>query len=161
MSTKRKALPKGIAAGEFDKAIKELKVILGDENVLVDEVRLAPYNKIMMPVPDEQHAPSAAITPAGVEQIQGVLKVLNKYKIPVYPISTGKNLGYGSAAPVQRGQIVMDLKRMNKIIEVDPDLCTALVEPGVTYQPGCRLRYRTPARKGRPGRSPSPRRSAG
>jgi 4-cresol dehydrogenase (hydroxylating) len=51
MSTKRKALPKGIAAGEFDKAIKELKAILGDEHVLVDEVRLAPYNKIMMPVP--------------------------------------------------------------------------------------------------------------
>ena len=134
MSTKRKALPKGIAAGEFDKAIKELKAILGDEHVLVDEVRLAPYNKIMMPVPNDQHAPSAAITPASVEQIQGVLKVLNKYKIPVYPISTGKNLGYGAAAPVQRGQIVMDLRRMNKIIEVDPDLCTALVEPGVTYQ---------------------------
>jgi 4-cresol dehydrogenase (hydroxylating) len=48
MSTKRKALPKGIAAGEFDKAIKELKAILGDEHVLVDEVRLAPYSKIMM-----------------------------------------------------------------------------------------------------------------
>ena len=41
MSTKRKALPKGIAAGEFDKAIKELKAILGDEHVLVDEVRHA------------------------------------------------------------------------------------------------------------------------
>ena len=89
MSTKRKALPKGIAAGEFDKAIGELKTILGAENVVVDELRLAPYNKIMMPVPNEQHAPSAAITPASVEQIQAVLKVLNKYKIPVYPISTG------------------------------------------------------------------------
>ena len=62
MSTKRKTLPKGIAAGQFDKAIKELKVILGEENVLVDETRLAPYNKIMMPVPNEQHAPSAANT---------------------------------------------------------------------------------------------------
>ena len=103
MSTKSKALPKGIAAGEFDKAVKELRAILGDQNVLVDEVRLTPYKKIMMPVPDEQHAPSAAITPQSVEQIQSVLKVLNKHKIPVYPISTGKNLGYGSAAPVQRG----------------------------------------------------------
>ena len=107
MNAKRKTLPKGIAAGEFDKAIKELKKILGNENVLEDELRLAPYNKIMMPVPNDQHAPSAAITPASVEEIQAVLKVLNKYKIPVYPISTGKNLGYGSAAPVQRGQIVM------------------------------------------------------
>ena len=68
MSTKRKALPKGIAAGEFDKAIGELKTILGAENVVVDEIRLAPYNKIMMPVPNDQHAPSAAITPASVER---------------------------------------------------------------------------------------------
>lgn len=134
MRSKNKALPKGITAAEFDKAVKEMKAILGDEHVLVDEPRLAPYNKIMMPVPNEQHAPSAAITPANVEQVQAVLKVLNRAKIAVYPISTGKNLGYGSAAPVQRGQVVMDLRRMNKIIEVDPDLCTALVEPGVTYQ---------------------------
>lgn len=134
MSSQRKALPKGVAAGDFDKAIKEIRGILGDEYVLIEEERLAPYNKIMMPVPDAQHAPSAAIMPDGVEQIRKVMKVANKYRIPVYPVSTGKNLGYGSAAPVQRGQIVMDLRRMNRILEVDAELCTALVEPGVTYQ---------------------------
>ena len=32
--------------------------------------------------------------------------------------------------PGQRGQVILDLKKMNKIIHVDPDLCTALVEPG-------------------------------
>ncbi|MEY3123461.1 MAG: hypothetical protein RI993_2286 [Pseudomonadota bacterium] len=50
------------------------------------------------------------------------------------PISIGKNLGYGAAAPAERGQVVLDLKRMNRIIEVDKDLAYALVEPGVTYQ---------------------------
>jgi 4-cresol dehydrogenase (hydroxylating) len=29
---------------------------------------------------------------------------------------------------------MLDLKKMNKILHVDPELCTALVEPGVTYQ---------------------------
>lgn len=89
--------------------------MVGSEYILVEEEYLATYNKIMMPVPDAQHAPSAAIVPANIEQIQAALKILNKYKIPVYPISTGKNLGYGSAAPVQRGQTVMDSKRMNLI----------------------------------------------
>ncbi len=134
MSTHGNALPQGVAASTFDKALAQLRSILGAENVLAETERLVPYNKIMMPVPDEQHAPSAAITPASVEQVQQVMKVLNEHRIPVYPISTGKNLGYGSAAPVQRGQIVMDLRRMNRILSVDPDLCTALVEPGVTYQ---------------------------
>ena len=134
MATSSRALPKYASAAEFDKTIKALRAIAGDAHVIVDEPQLAPYNKIMMPVPNERHMPSAVVTPASVEEVQAILKVLNKAKIPVYPISTGKNLGYGSAAPVQRGQVVMDLRRMNRILEVDPDLCTALVEPGVTYQ---------------------------
>ena len=134
MATRSRALPKYITAADFDQAVKALRKIVGDEHLIVDELGLMPYQKIMMPVPDEQHMPSAAVAPANVEQIQAILKVLNKAKIPVYPISTGKNLGYGSAAPVQRGQVVMDLRRMNRILEVDPELCTALVEPGVTYQ---------------------------
>ena len=134
MTSKTRALPKHTTAADFDKAVRELRAIVGDGNLIVDEASLAPYNKIMMPVPDAQHAPSAAVTPESVEQVQAIVKVLNRTRIPVYPISTGKNLGYGSAAPVQRGQVVMDLRRMNRILEVDPDLCTALVEPGVTYQ---------------------------
>lgn len=134
MSNNRRTLPKRITAAEFDHAMTELRSIVGESNLVIDEERLAPYNKIMMPVPSSQHAPSAAITPESVEQVQAIVKLLNKRKIPVYPISTGKNLGYGAAAPVQRGQIVMDLRLMNRILDIDPELCTALVEPGVTYQ---------------------------
>ena len=128
------ALPKGVAEADFDKAIAEFKKILGAGNVLHTRERLAPYLKIMIPAPIEEHTPSAAIMPESVEQIQRILRVCNRYKTPVWPISTGKNFGYGSAAPATRGQIVLDLKRLNRIIEVDPDLCFAVVEPGVTYQ---------------------------
>jgi 4-cresol dehydrogenase (hydroxylating) len=131
---KRNVLPKGSSAAAFAAALKDITAIVGADNVIVDDEKIAPYEKIMMPVPDANHAPSAAITPGSVEEVQKIMKVANRHRIPVYPISTGKNLGYGSAAPVQRGQIVMDLKRMNRILEVDADLCTALVEPGVTYQ---------------------------
>lgn len=134
MSSNNRTLPKGVTAADFDKAMREIRAIVGAEYVLVDEEPLAPYNKIMLPVADAQHAPSAAVMPDGVEQIQKIMKVANTYRVPVYPVSTGKNIGYGSAAPVERGQIVLDLRRMNRIIEVDAELCTALVEPGVTYQ---------------------------
>ncbi|MGB0127813.1 MAG: FAD-binding oxidoreductase [Rhodocyclaceae bacterium] len=134
MAANDRTLPKGVTAGNFDNLLKDLRAVLGAENVVDRRAALVPYNKIMMPVPDPEHAPSAAITPGSVEDIQKCLALFNKYRVPVYPISTGKNLGYGSAAPVQRGQVVMDLKRMNRILDVDADLCTALVEPGVTYQ---------------------------
>lgn len=42
--------------------------------------------------------------------------------------------GYGGAAPRVRGAVVLDLgRRMNRILDINPDDCTCLVEPGVTY----------------------------
>src|SRR5690606_36820473 len=132
-TTPRNVLPKGVSASDFEQALAQIRTIVGADYVVAEDTALAPYNKIMMAVPDEQHAPSAAVMPDSVEQIQAIMKVLNQHRIPVYPISTGRNLGYGSAAPVERGQLVKDLRCMDRILDVDADLCTALVGPGVTY----------------------------
>jgi len=128
------ALPKGVSEATFDKAVAEFRKILGVENVLTTAEQLSPYAKTMMSVVDTAHAPSAALVAHTVEQIQKIVAVCNKHKVPIWTISTGKNLGYGSAAPGERGQVVLDLKRMNKIVEVNAELGYALVEPGVTYQ---------------------------
>lgn len=128
------ALPKGLSEARFDAAVAKFKAALGQDQVLTSEEHLRPYTKVMMAVDAEKHTPSAVVTATSVEQVQAVMKICNEYKIPVWTISTGRNFGYGSAAPVERGQIVLDLKKMNKILHIDPELCTALVEPGVTYQ---------------------------
>src|SRR5262249_49301743 len=122
------------SAARFAEALKELRQILGAENVLAGVDDTVSYRKIMVAVPEMDLAPSGALLPASVEQIQQVLKVCNHYRIPLWTISTGKHFGYGSASPATRGQMVLDLRRMNRIIEVDPVLGTALVEPGVTYR---------------------------
>ena len=134
MTSKYQALPKGVSENRFDAAIKKFQAALGADQVMTSAEHVRPYTKVMMSVPTEQHVPSAVVTATSVEQVQAVVKICNEYKIPVWTISTGRNFGYGSAAPVERGQIVLDLKKMNKIIHIDPELCTALVEPGVTYQ---------------------------
>jgi FAD/FMN-containing dehydrogenases len=126
-------LPRGVVQAEFEQAVTKFRALLGDENVLVAADQLAPYNKIMMSVENAEHAPSAAVTATTVEQVQGIVRICNEHKIPVWTISTGRNFGYGSAAPGQRGQVILDLKKMNKILKVDPVMCYALVEPGVTY----------------------------
>jgi (+)-pinoresinol hydroxylase len=61
------------------------------------------------------------------------VRVANRYKIPLYAISTGKNFAYGGPAPNLRGSVTVDLKRMNRILEVDDRRHCALVEPGVSY----------------------------
>ena len=74
------------------------------------------------------------MVPTTVEQVQAIVRIANAHRIPLYyPIATGKNLGYGGSAPNLSGSVVVDLKRMNRILEVDDRRGFALVEPGVSY----------------------------
>jgi 4-cresol dehydrogenase (hydroxylating) len=134
MDSKPGVLPPNVTAAAFSAAIAKFRTILGEDNVLVTPERVAPYAKIFVPDADALHLPSAALMPISVEQIQQIMGVCNEYKVPIWPVSTGHNIGYGEAAPAKPGTLVLDLKRMNRIIDIDADLCTALVEPGVTYQ---------------------------
>ena len=63
--------------------------------------------------------------------MQEIVRIANEYGIPLSPISTGKNNGYGGAAPRLSGAVVVDTgERMNKIIEVNEKYGYALLEPG-------------------------------
>jgi 4-cresol dehydrogenase (hydroxylating) len=127
-------LPKGVSAREFARALVEFGRIVGEDFVIRSEEQLLPYRKAMLPEQPEPLLCSAVVIPANVEEIQGILKVCNRHRISIWPISTGRNFGYGSAAPATPGQVVLELRRLNRILEVDAELGTALVEPGVTYQ---------------------------
>src|SRR5216683_7107796 len=74
----------------------------------------------------------AAVAPSKAEEVQQIVRTANRYRVPLYAISTGKNLGYGGSAPAYSGCVVVDLKRMNRIIEVNEANAFALVEPGVS-----------------------------
>ncbi len=128
------ALPEGLSAERFAAAIDRFRAVIGDRHVITGADLIAPYAKIMIPEQDDRHLPSGALLPETVEQVQAIVGVCNEFKVPVWPISTGRNFGYGSAAPARRGTMVLDLRRMNRILEVDADLCYALVEAGCTYQ---------------------------
>jgi 4-cresol dehydrogenase (hydroxylating) len=129
-----RVLPAHLDAGRFAAAVKELRAIVGAQWVFADPASTLPYNKSFTPDPRGEHIPSGAVAPASVEEVQAILKVANRYKLPLWTVSTGKNMGYGCATPASTGQMILDLKRMNRILAVDAELGTALVEPGVTYQ---------------------------
>jgi FAD/FMN-containing dehydrogenase len=76
---------------------------------------------------------SAVIQPASAEEVAAIVKAANEHKMPVSPISIGRNLGYGGTAPRLRGTTVIDMRRMDKILEVNEDSAYCLVEPGVSY----------------------------
>ncbi|WP_353228900.1 FAD-binding oxidoreductase [Novosphingobium sp.] len=127
-------LAPGVSKANFTAAMNAMRAVVGAEWAFADPDTVIPYAKTYIPDPHHRHVPVGAVAPATVEQVQEIVRIANAFKQPIWPISTGKNMGYGSAAPATPGQIVLDLKRMNRILEVDPELGTALVEPGVTYQ---------------------------
>ncbi len=126
-------LPPRVSRSAFDSALDALRAIVGPRNVFSDSDQLVGYNDHFAMKPPEEHAPSGAVAPTSVDQIQRVLAVAREHGIPVWTISTGRNLGYGGAAPRMPGTLVLDLKRMNRIIEVNEKHCYAIVEPGVSY----------------------------
>lgn len=128
-------LPPGVSAADFEAALKRFQEAVGKEWVFTSDEDVALYRDAYSPFWGEKDEilVSAAVAPESVEQVQSVVRTANTYKIPIYTISTGKNLGYGGSAPVLSGSVVLDLKRMNRILEVNEKNAYALVEPGVSY----------------------------
>ena len=125
----------GVSVEDFAEAIKQFKAIVSDEWVFTSDEDLHLYRDAYSPFWDEpgERIASAAVAPKTVEEIQAIVKVANEFKITLYTISTGKNLGYGGSAPAHSGDVVLDLKRMNKILEISEKNAYVLVEPGVSY----------------------------
>jgi 4-cresol dehydrogenase (hydroxylating) len=76
----------------------------------------------------------ALVRPGSRLELQAVLAVARRFAIPVYPVSSGKNWGYGSRVPVSDGCILIELSRMNRILGFDERLGWVTIEPGVTQQ---------------------------
>jgi FAD/FMN-containing dehydrogenase len=89
---------------------------------------------MMTITPVDNFLASAVVYPGSTSEVQTVVLWANKNVIPLFPISMGRNLGYGGAAPRVRGSVVVDLgKRMDKILDIDPNDYTCLLEPGVSF----------------------------
>lgn len=127
--------PPGISPAVFATALQEFSSVVGKDWVFSSDEDLDLYRDSYSPIRDQadERVASAAVAPSTTEEVQAVVRIANRHGIPLYAISTGKNLGYGGAAPAYSGSVVLDLKRMNRIIEVDDKNHVAIVEPGVSY----------------------------
>ena len=116
---------------------KALKDIVGDEWVSDDVAILEGYSKSAAILPDsalrkhrkEQHLPDWVVLPACTDEVQALLRLANRYRIPVMPMGTG----FIFSAPLVPGVMVIDMKRMDKILEINVDDLTATVQANVSY----------------------------
>lgn len=111
--------------------LRELRDVVGFEQVRDDDITIERYARSTS---SRSTRALAVATPGSADQVAELVRVARRHKVPLYPISTGKNWGYGDACPVMDGQVIVELSRMNRIITVDPVLAYAVIEPGVTQQ---------------------------
>lgn len=76
--------------------------------------------------------PDFVVFPENKEQISKIIKLANKYKIPIVPWGGGSG-SQGGALPVKQG-IVMDIKKMDKVINIDEESLVVTAELGILVQ---------------------------
>jgi len=74
----------------------------------------------------------AAVHPTTTDQVAAIARAASRWGVALYPISKGRNWGFGSRLPVRSGSVVLDLGRMNRIRRIDDVHGCATIEPGVT-----------------------------
>jgi len=102
---------------------------VGSEYVSDDHDTLEKYSRDYSFV--QPRRPNCVAYPENVEEVQGIVKYANHHSIPVTPRSSGVSF-YGAGIPSQAG-IILDLSRMNRILEVDGQDRKVKIEPGVNW----------------------------
>lgn len=118
---------------DYQSALSDWLALLGSNAVLQDSSALEPYGqdttgatrKILAVLKPESNQDSSAL-------IQKIVNVAKTYKIAIYPISTGKNWGYGTSLPATDNCVILDLSNLTRIIDFDEELGVVTLEPGVT-----------------------------
>jgi len=110
---------------------------LGDGKVLWREVDLQPYKsepytRLLKPDDRTRYSPDFVVLPETTEDVQKVVALAAKHKIPIIPKGGGSNL-VGMLVPVNGG-IVIDTIRMNRIVEISIPNLSVTVQPGISLK---------------------------
>lgn len=113
----------------YIKACELLKESIGSEWVSDDPATTICYSRDQSIVRAKK--PNIVVLPESTEDVQKIIKIANQYAIPIQPYSTGIN-SYGGCIP-EKGGILLDMRRMDKILEIDEENMTMRVQPFVTF----------------------------
>ena len=113
-------------------ALDDLRAALGPSAVLTGD-DAAEFTDPYEPLSWGGQRSAAVVQPTSTAEVQTVVRIANKHKVPLWVGSQGRNNGYGGSAAIVPGSIVVNLRRMDKVLEVNDELCYVVVEPGVSF----------------------------
>ncbi|HEU4390221.1 MAG TPA: FAD-binding protein, partial [Blastocatellia bacterium] len=107
--------------------IAKLKTVLGDRAVLTEPDELLVYEADALTI--HRYRPPAVIIPGSAEEVAAAVKILAQAGIPFLPRGAGTGLSGGALS--KQGAVLIELARLNRIIEIDYENRFAVVEAGV------------------------------
>jgi 4-cresol dehydrogenase (hydroxylating) flavoprotein subunit len=114
----------------LQQAIMAWQEVLGASNIAT---HTATYVENITEYTD--HLLEVVLLPQTQQHITQIVAIANNYEIPIFPFSTGKNWGQGSKLPADKAtKVLVDLKGLNKIIEINEQYRYAIIEAGVTQK---------------------------
>jgi 4-cresol dehydrogenase (hydroxylating) flavoprotein subunit len=128
-----RALPPGLSEADFSRAIDDFTAALGAAKVLTGDEDLRDFRDPFQYESWDHYVASAVLMPTTVEETQEIVRIANERKVPLWTHGTGRNNGYGGPAPRVRGSVIVSLRNMNRVLEINEELGYAVVEPGVRW----------------------------
>ena len=113
----------------FSAAVNQWFSLLGPSRVEVDPSAIEHHGRNAI---GSKKRGSAVLRPETEKQVQEIVRIAASLRIPLYPISTGRNWGYGAASPVVDGSVIVELADLKNIRIVDEELGIVSLQPGVT-----------------------------
>lgn len=114
---------------DIDQALREWKGLLGDAGVFDGATASRMYGN---DASGYQRRIAGALRVVDAGSIPAIVTIANRLAVPLYPISTGRNWGYGTSLPVRDDCVILDLGGLDRILDFDPELGVVTLEPGVT-----------------------------
>lgn len=113
-----------------NKVLIKLTELLGKENIKTTQAQLLAYSYDA--TANFQAMPDVVVSPRHTADVVEIVKICDRYDIPIVPRGSGTNLAAGTC-PTQGG-LVMIFNHMNQILELDKNNLTLTVQPGVITQ---------------------------
>ncbi len=133
MSASSRLVESPAGAEQLADALDRFTAALGPDKVLTEPAQLDEFRDPFSNPTWDDFTGSAVVLPTTVEEVQAVVRIANETGVPLWTHSTGRNNGYGGPAPRVKGSVIVSLRNMNKVLEIDEELGYAVVEPGVRW----------------------------
>ena len=126
-------LPASVSESAFSRAIDGFSAALGTDKVLTSDAARADFRDPFQHPASDDYMASAIVMPTTVEEVQEVVRVANEHRVPLWAHARGMNNGYGGPAPRVNGSVIVSLRNMNRVLEVNEESAYAVVEPGASW----------------------------